>query len=142
MRPAAITIVATAVLAFQAQAAPNMKEGLWEITTKMEMPGLPANVPPQTTRRCVTKKDLADSEKTPPGAEMRDGRCKLTDYKLQGNTASWKMACEGENAMSGTGTITYSGTSYSGTQVVSMKQGGQTQNMTLQFAGKHLGECK
>jgi uncharacterized protein DUF3617 len=143
MRLAAIPIVGATLLAAHAQAAvPNMKEGLWETTTKMEMPGLPANMPPQTVKRCITKKDLADSAKAPPGAEMRDSRCKITDYKLQGNTASWKTTCEGENAMTGTGTVTYSGTSYSGKQIASIKQGGQTQNMTMEFAGKHVGDCK
>ena len=143
MRFIATSFLAASFLVSTAYAAaPNMKEGLWEITTKMDMPGMPAGMPPTTARRCVTKKDLDDSAKTPPGADMRDNRCKVTDYKLQGNTANWKMACEGENAMTGSGTITYSGTSYAGTQTVSVKQGGQTQNMTMQFTAKHVGDCK
>ena len=123
-------------------AAPNRKEGLWEITVKMEMPGMPAGIPPQTTQQCITKKDLENPQKVTPSADPGDNRCQITDYKLQGNTASWNLTCKGEEAMTGSGIITYSGTSYSGTNKMTMKHGGQVQNMTMHYAGKHIGECK
>ena len=142
MRIAAIPIAATAVLAFHAHAAaPNMKEGLWEITAKSEMQGMPGGMPPTTMQQCITKKDLDDPSKTTPAAQG-DKRCKMTDYKLQGNTATWKMACEGENAMTGSGTITYTGSSYAGTQTMSMRLEGKALNMTVNFSGRHLGDCK
>jgi hypothetical protein len=141
MRLAAIPIAATALLAFHAHAqAPNMKEGLWEVTTRMEMPGMPAK--PTTMQRCVTKKEVQDAATMPPGGAGPDKACKVTDYKIQGNAATWKMACEGQMAMTGSGTITYSGTAYSGSQTMTMNHGGQTQNMTVHFGGKHLGDCK
>lgn len=61
---------------------------------------------------------------------------------MQGNTASWRMECKGPEAMSGTGRITYSGNSYSGTTKLSMKQNGQTMNMTQTYNGKRVGNCK
>ena len=122
-------------------AAPNMKEGLWEITMKMEMPGMPAGMPPQVLQQCLTKKDLEDPRKTAPG-DPGDSRCQMTDYKLLGNTATWSMACKGEGAMSGVGSITYSGTSYTGTNRMTMTEGGNTQTMTMHYSGRHLGECK
>jgi hypothetical protein len=143
MRFAATSILAVAVLAPTAHAAaPNMKEGLWEITVKMEMAGMPAGMPPQAMQQCITKKDLEDPRKTVPSGDPKDQRCQITDYKLQGNTASWNMACKGEDAMTGSGTITYSGTSYTGINRMSMKHGGQVQNMTLHYTGKYLGDCK
>jgi hypothetical protein len=36
---------------------PNMKEGLWEITMTMEMPGVPVKMPPRTWTQCLTKKN-------------------------------------------------------------------------------------
>jgi hypothetical protein len=140
MRLTAIPIAATALLAFNAHAqAPNMKEGQWEITTKMDMPGAPAK--PMTMQRCVTKKDVQDAATMPPGGNNAgaDKSCKMTDYKLQGNVATWNMACE---MVKGKGTVTYSGTAYSGSQTMTMSHGGQTQDMTVHFSGKHLGECK
>ena len=120
--------------------SPNMKEGLWEMVTKMEMAGMPS-MPPQTMQRCVTKADLADPTKTTPGAQG-DKQCKISDYKLSGNTASWKVACAGESGMTGTGSITYAGTSYNGTQTMSMKVDGKPHNMTMNFSARHLGDCK
>ena len=143
MRFATFSLLAATLVSIPAQAAaPNMKEGLWETTVKMEMAGMPGGMPPQTVQRCYTKKDLEDPAKTAPSGGQRDNRCKMTDYKLQGNTASWKVVCEGEGASTGTGTVTYAGNSYSGNQTMSMKHGGQTQNMTMQYSGKHLGDCK
>ena len=143
MRHVTTCVLAAIVLSGGAHAAaPNMKEGLWETTVKMEMAGMPGGMPPQTVRRCYTKKDLEDPAKTAPSSGQRDNRCKMTDYKLQGNTASWKVVCEGEGAATGTGTVTYAGNSYSGNQTITMKRGNQAQNMTMQYSGKHLGECK
>lgn len=144
MRFATASLLAATLLSAHAQgAAPNMKEGLWEITMKMEMPGMPAGMKPQVMRQCVTKKDLDDPRKTTPAAgDPKDNRCQMTDYKMQGNTATWSMACKGEEAMTGSGSITYSGTSYSGVNKMTMKRGGKVQTMTMQYSGKHLGDCK
>ena len=44
--------------------------------------------------------------------------------------------------MTGTGTATYSGTSYTTTTKMAMVRGGQTMNMTMAQTGKYLGPCK
>ena len=132
--------LAAAVCAPSHAQSPNMKEGLWEMTTKMEMAGMPS-MPPQTMQRCITKADLADPTKTTPGAQG-DKQCKVTDYKMSGNTASWKVACAGDSAMTGAGSITYAGTSYTGTQTMSMNVEGKPHNMTMNFSARHLGDCK
>ena len=140
MRLATVSIVAAVLLPVYAHAAaPNMKEGLWEITVRTEMQGMPGGMPPQTVQQCITQKELADPSRTTPGTQG-DKRCKITDYKMQGNTASWKTACEGD--MTGSGTMTYAGSSYTGTQNMSMKHEGKTLNMTVNFTGRHLGDCK
>ena len=139
-KPAAL---AAGMLALSAHAAaPNMQEGLWEVTMKMEAPGMPAGIPPQVIQQCITKKDLEDPRRSTPGNDPKDDRCVVTDHKVQGNTATWNVACKGENAMTGTGTATYSGTSYTGSSKMTMKQGGKLQTMNMQYSGKRLGECK
>ena len=140
MRSAAIPLLAAALALGTAHAAaPNMKDGLWEITTKMEMAGKSGGkMPQQVVRSCVTKKDLEDPRRTTPSG---DSRCKMTDYKLAGNTATWKMACEGKSEMTGTGTVTYSGDSYTGNQTMTMKTSGQVMNMKMDFAGRRVGDC-
>ena len=33
----------------------ELKEGLWEITSQVEMKGMPQSMPPTTFRQCITK---------------------------------------------------------------------------------------
>jgi len=144
MRLATASLLAAALLCAPAYgAAPNMKEGLWEITMKMEMPGMPAGMKPQVMQQCITRKDMGDPRKAAPGGpDPKDSRCQISDYKMQGNTATWNMACKGENAMTGSGSITYSGTSYSGINKMTMSRGGKTQTMTTHYSARHLGDCR
>ncbi|MBU0751408.1 MAG: DUF3617 domain-containing protein [Gammaproteobacteria bacterium] len=121
-----------------AQAAPVMQPGMWEITTRMEMPGMPAGMGQHVTQICYRASDVQDVSRTVP----KDKNCEVKDYKLSGNTASWRMECRGETAMSGSGTFTYAGNSYSGTTKFTMKQGGQTMNMTQTYSARRVGDCK
>ncbi|HKU70196.1 MAG TPA: DUF3617 family protein [Burkholderiales bacterium] len=144
MRPVALSFLAAALAAAvtsgpASAAGPNMKEGMWEITTKMEMPGRKdVAMPQQTVKHCLTKKDVEDPKQKVLGSGDQS-RCKMTDYKLQGNTASWKVACEGQG--SGAGTVTYNGDSYTGSQTMAINAGGQPMNMKMNFAGRRVGDC-
>lgn len=114
-------------------AADTMKPGLWEISTTMEMPGMPFQAPPQMVRHCYTAQDI--KEQPVP----KDEQCKITDLKTIGNKTSWKMECTGEAAGKGEGEIAYQGDSaYEG------KSKMQTQGMTLsmKYKAKRLGDCK
>ena len=135
---------ATCLLAFcaaTAQASPNMTTGLWEITVKSEIQGMTGGMgmPATTMTQCVRPADVQDGKRTVP---QQDPKCEMKDYKLQGNTASWRFECKGPEAMSGSGSMTYSGNSYSGSTKMSMKQQGRVINMTQSDSGKRLGDCK
>ena len=139
------SFIATFTLLFVASApsaAPNMKEGLWEVTVKMDMPGMPGNMPAQTTQRCITAKDMEDPRKVGPANDRGSDTCEVTNYKMQGNTASWNMSCKGPEQMTGSGTIKYEGDRYSGVNRMSMKQGNDTMQMTMNYSGRYLGACK
>lgn len=134
----------TCLLAFcaaTAQASPNMTTGLWEITVKSEIQGMPGGMgmPATIMTQCVRPADVQDGRRTVP---QQDPKCEMKDYKLQGNTASWRFECKGPEAMSGSGSMTYSGNSYSGSTKMSMKQQGRVINMTQSYSGKRLGDCK
>jgi uncharacterized protein DUF3617 len=118
--------------------AVDMQEGLWEITTRMEMPGMPAGMGAHTVQQCVTKQDTADPSRTMP----KDDHCTLADFKTSGNTVTWSVVCKGEGDMTGTGSMTYRGSSYDGTMNVQMRQGGQTMAMTQHIAGRRIGPCR
>lgn len=110
-----------------------MKPGLWEITTTMEMPGMPYQPPPQTMRHCYTPQEVKQ-EPVP-----KDKDCQVTELKSSGYKVNWKLECKGEMAGKGEGEITYQGDSaYEGRTRM------QTQGMTMttKYRGKRIGECR
>ena len=120
-------------------ASPNMRDGLWEITTKMEMTGKSGmQMPTQTARQCLTKKDVEDPRRATPGAGDQS-RCKMADHKMQGNTATWRVECQ--DGTTSIGTVTYRGDSYEGNQTIAMKRSGQAMNMKMEYSGRRVGDC-
>ena len=119
---------------------PNMQEGLWEVTTKVEISGQTKPLPEYTVQHCVTKKDIEQGKGKLHQPNSR--KCQVQDYKVEGNKASWAITCSGDNPTTGTGTVTYSGTSFAGTSKMVIGKKGQEREMTQTFSGKRLGPCK
>lgn len=113
------------------------RDGRWEVKMEMEMPGMPMKMPPMTTTQCVTKEQADDPQRSVPQGRGAQNNCKVSDYKVSGNTVTWSMKCEGPEAMSGTGEITYGQDTYDGT----MKMTREGQTMTMKYSGKRLGDC-
>lgn len=126
--------------AVPALAAPTeMQPGLWEISSKLETPGMP-KMPPQVMRHCYTKKDLEDTQRTVP--QGADKNCQVKDYRLEGNAATWNIECKGEAAMTGSGTMTFGAQSYSGSMKSRTRYDGRTVEMNQSWSGKRIGDCK
>jgi hypothetical protein len=119
-----------------AQAAPEMKDGLWEISTTMEMPGLPFQPPPTTMTHCYGKEDVKDQKQFVP-SQGED--CKVSDLKTTGNKVSYTVICTGQNAVKGEGEITLKGDSaYEGFMKMTM----EGMNMTTRYSAKRVGPCE
>jgi len=61
----------------QMQHGPNLKPGLSEITTTMDVPRMPMAMPPATRTQCYTSADLEDGRNIAPtshSATTRDAR--------------------------------------------------------------------
>ena len=113
-------------------AAPDLKEGKWEITTKMEMKGMPMEMPAVTHTQCLTKNDFVPQD---PGPNQK---CEPEKSKVSGNTVTWSIKCDGEGGpMTGNGKVTHSGDSFKGS--MNMKQQGM--DMTSHISGKYIGKC-
>ncbi len=113
--------------------AQNMKEGLWETTVTMEMPGMPMKMAPHTYTHCLTKKDSVP-QKQEPGPE-----CKMIKSEVKGDTVSWVMECKTKEGLAtSNGRLTYRGSNYEG--VVKMKTAGM--EMTQNMKGRWIGQCK
>ena len=132
---ASVTVVVG--LSVSALAQSPRRDGRWEVITEMEMPGMPMKMPPMTTTQCITKEQVEDPQRSVPQGRGAPNNCKVSDYKVAGNKVTWSMKCEGPEAMSGTGEITYGENTYDG--VMKMERQGQT--MTMKYTGKRLGDC-
>lgn len=107
----------------------------WEVTAKMEMPGMPFAMPATTTKVC-----LAKGAANNPHQATQDKDCQITDVNVSGNKTSYKVRCvhNGE-VMSGTGEITSTPDSYQGTMRLSGTSDGEAVNMNTTYRGKRIG---
>ena len=153
MRVLAAGLAACAVAALSvsvvAQGPGPRRDGNWEVTMTMDMPGMPQgmSMPPIKTMQCITPQDVADPSKSLPqrpagrGGAPNPNDCKMSDYKADGNKVTWSMKCEGNQPMTGTGEFVYAADSYTGTMKMEMSRGGQPMAMTMNYTGKRLGDC-
>ena len=117
-------------------ATDGIREGMWEITSKMEIPGMPMEMPPTTVNHCYTKEDVKDQK----NVISRDKNCTVTDFKSSGNKVSWKMVCTGKNAGTFSGETMFSGDSYE--SVMKMQSdGAKGGSMDMKVKGKRVGSC-
>lgn len=120
-----------------AYGAAGMEEGNWEVTMKMEMPGMPMAMPPVTHNQCVQKNDVV------PDMSQRGQDCVLKDQKIAGNTVTWQMQCKGaDGTMDGKGRITYNGKTYEGLMQATMTRGSDVMTINYQMQGRHTGPCR
>ena len=127
-----VLFIVVVALASPTFAGPQ-KAGKWQTTMKVEMPGMPMQMPAITHEVCVTPEE---AEKPEPPRSQRTQECKISDYKIEGNTVSWKMVCE-KSKMTGDGKITYSADSYEGEMHAKMGD----QQVTTHYSGKRIGDC-
>jgi hypothetical protein len=105
-------------------------DDLWEVTTQMNMAGMPAGMGAQTQQVCTEKS--AQKKAVMP----RNEKCKVTDYKESGNKVTISMSCP-----EGTGVLeqTYNAarTEYKGTMKMKTRDG----DMTMDMNGRKVGSC-
>lgn len=120
-------------------AGPNMQPGLWEITTKTVVPGMPMAAPPHTFRHCYRPADIKEARDMVP----KDKTCKMDSVSQSGNAVSWAVTCNMDGSpMKGQGQITYAGQSYQGKVSMNGKMEGQDFRMSMEYSGRRVGDCK
>lgn len=133
-----LLIVAGALIFWATGAGAQLKDGLWEMTTQVEIKGMLHQMPPTTFRQCLTKDD--------PVARQPDGKgeCKTTTLKVSGNSVSYTMECKtAEGVMKTTGKHTYTGNTMEGTATTKFKMQGQPEmQMVSKMKGTYIGPCK
>ncbi len=117
-------------LAFGASAFASGNDELWEVSTQMNMPGLPASMGARTNKVCTEKGDAKKA------MSQGNDKCKVTDFKQSGNTVHMAMSCPDGNAVLDT-TYNTARTEYKGTMKMTSKHG----DMTMTMAGRKVGAC-
>jgi hypothetical protein len=104
---------------------------LWEMTTKMEMEGMPMGMPAQTREVCM------EAGKTEAAVPKGDSDCRTTNVKHSGSKTTFRMECTGREKMTGEGEITRTKDRMSGT--IHLK--GAEMDMKQSFSGRRIGSC-
>jgi hypothetical protein len=136
-----ITVVAlfTLVLVITSVSA-EVKEGLWEITTKTEIKGMSVQMPATTTKQCFTKNDMVPK----PEKQEQGQECRIIDQKISGNTVTYNLECKDKSGaiIEIFGKSTYKGNTFDGTTNTTMKSKDQgTMQMISKTSGKYAGPC-
>ena len=122
MRLRFASLAAAAAVAIVPAQAQSPKGDAWDITSQMEMPGMPTAMP-------------ATTAKEQPPFRAREG-CRITDQQKLPNGWSWKMVCN--DGSTADGNMTFQGMeAWTGVMNMKMKEGA----MSMKLAGKRVGEC-
>ena len=106
----------------------------WEMSVKMDMPGMAMPAVKHTT--CLPKGGAYKPDSGP-----KDKNCQMTDVKVSGNTTSWKMQCAGKEPMTASGEMTRTADTMNGSMKMNMMMQGQSMQMTQIMSGRRVGNC-
>ena len=132
LRPA-LAMVAGLIISLSLPASGQGKDELWDITMKMDIPGMA--MPGQTQRMCI-EKSASDDSYVP-----KQENCRTVESKRTGNKLVYKMICEGKNAMTVNGEMTFVEGGYEGRMHMTGTIEGQAMDMTQTYSGKRVGNC-
>jgi hypothetical protein len=107
-------------------------DDLWEVTTQMNMPGMPAGMGTNTQQQCYEK----DMRKNVTGRKGTE-ECKVTDFKESGNKLTITMSCPKNRSAVMEYVFNPARTEYKGT--MRMKDGGQ--EILMNMSGRKVGTC-
>lgn len=109
----------------------------WEVTTSMEMVGMPFQMPSTKQVLCLAPGEQ-NSEKMVPA----DKNCKLKSFTTTGNTSRFRIECAPPQQMTGEGEITRLGKdAYKGELKAKGNMQGEAFDMKISYAGKKIGTC-
>lgn len=131
-----LAVVSALLLAGVATAATPV-EDKWEITTSMEMTGMPFKMPPTTTTICVPQGQQSTEKMVP-----KQDNCTVSGFKVTGATSRYHVECPAPQKMSGDGEFTTTGKdAYRGSMNAKMDMEGTQTEMKMTYAGRKLGVC-
>jgi len=124
----------------------KVKEGMYEYRVESDMgaiPGMPPGMGHQnhTFQHCVTAEDIHRGEMNKNGRDIPKD-CEVKDFRMSGNSATYKMVCSGQHQMSSENHITFTGNGYDMDMTMSMNERGHPMNMKQHMQARYVGACK
>lgn len=107
-------------------------DDLWEVTTQMNMPGMPPGMGGNTSQQCF-EKDMRKNVTKGKGAQ----ECTVTDSKESGNKLTITMSCKNNRSAVMEYVFNPGRTEYKGT--MRMKDGGR--DIVMNTSGRKIGTC-
>jgi hypothetical protein len=123
--------VATVLVALPLAASAQGSGELWEITSQMNIPGMPAGMGAQTQRVCQ-----GDDPERAAAEKDKSQECKVTDKKQSANRLQVTMACK-QGTMVIDQQYNAARTEFKGSMKMNTKDG----EMTVNTAGRKVGAC-
>lgn len=125
----AVILVGAVHAPLAASAAGN--DELWEVSTQMNIPGMPPGMGGMTQQVC---QDKDPRKQGPQGQDME--KCKVTDVKESGTRLTISMTCPQGRAVIER-TFNAGRTEYKGTMKMTTRDG----DMTMNMSGRKIGAC-
>jgi Protein of unknown function (DUF3617) len=119
-------------------AAPDIREGMWEVSVLAEVGGQPLTATPMVVRQCISNQSVQDLMAQMGGA----GSCQISDFQQAGNRARWNITCSGAMDVSGTGETEIAGDQFTGRMNLVVTMSGQSLPMVQNFQARRVGECQ
>lgn len=118
----------------------EMPAGLWQITTKMDMPGMPPEMAAKmgggmVMTHCVKPGERKWNEQRSPG-ERGERKCEPTETKTEGNKVSWKLKCA--DGTTGEGVVSHNGKD---AYTMNMTMNSQRGSMNMKMEGKKIADA-
>jgi hypothetical protein len=137
-----VMLLAVGLLGLHATAA-DMKEmppGLWQITSKMDIPGMPPEMAAKmangmTVTQCIQPGGAKWNEQRTPMMPRGEGKCDPVQPKIDGNTVTWSMKCA--DGTSGDGKLTHNGKD---AYKMKMNFNSPRGSMTMNMEGKKIAD--
>lgn len=108
----------------------------WEVTTRMDMPGVPVEMGETTVSVCIQK----GADKDPKQLMKQAGECEVSELKTAGSKTTWKMRCDKDgDIMTGKGEVVHKTDSFQGVTKLSGMSEGRAVNLTANYQGKRIG---
>ncbi len=111
------------------------------VSSQVSMPNAPMAIPPRTHSSDVCTSRQHDARDLAKSSSSRPRDCSYTDYKVSAGSASFHMACAGDQPMEGDASFKTTAAGSHGTMHMTMQAQGQPMTVDVTIDATKTGTC-